>query len=188
MSPLKTFVVLALMAVPVAAEEAPRKLEIAAVAKVDGTKVHWIQGDVDVTLPAGWTVDEDTGKKDDDLQLQNSEKSYYTLITTADSEDYKLVGQKMVEGMSSAARAKDAKQVGISEATVAGSKAQKILFSLTMGEVHLKYLVTSFAANGKSYILSSFSAPDAFDAAVKDFEAINESLKVGKPVITPEKK
>lgn len=180
MSSLRMVLALALLAAPAMADEAARKFEVAAVAKVDGSKVHWIQGDVDVTLPAGWTVDEDTGKKDDDLQLQNGEKNYYALLTTADSEDYKLVGQKMVEGMSSSGNAKDPKQEGTSEATVAGNKAQKILFSVTMSDTRLKYVVTSFAANGKSYILTSFSGADAFDAAVKDFDAIGESFKIAK--------
>lgn len=163
------------------ADAAPaRAHEIGSIAKVDGSKVHWIQGEVDLTLPAGWALDEDTGKKDTDLQLQNGEKNYYLLLTTADSEDYKMVGDKMVEGMSGSADAKDPKKEAPTEVTVAGFKAQRTVFSTTMNDTRLKYAIYAFAANGKSYILTAFSGADAFDAATKDFDAIGASFKLAK--------
>lgn len=166
---------------PVWADDAPaRAHEIGSIAKVDGSKVHWIQGEADVTLPAGWTLDDDTGKKDTDLQLQNGDKNYYLLITTADSEDYKMVGDKMVEGMSGSADAKDPKKEPPTEATVAGFKAQRTVFATTMNDTRLKYAIYSFAANGRSYILTAFSGADAFDAATKDFDAIGASFKIAK--------
>ncbi len=114
----------ALSAAVLRADDAPARAHAAAdIATLDGANAHWIQGQATVTLPKGWALDADMGKKDTDLQVENAEAQCYLTITTTETEDFTAVGDKMVEGMM--AGTKGSKLESKKDVTVAGFKAHQ---------------------------------------------------------------
>ena len=161
-----------------AEEKKERAYPVADIAQMDGQSAYWIQGELTVTLPAGWTLDEDTGKKDTDIHFEDDKNHKYTQITDADSAEFEKYGAKLAEGL--VAAGKDGKEENKAKKQVDGNPGQQSTITVTVGEAKLKYQLTVWAKDGKSYALVSFTAAELYDAAAKDFDAIVSSVKHGK--------
>jgi hypothetical protein len=144
-----------------------------------GNTVYSRAGDYNVTFPSKDWKKAEKPKHNSDIDYE----SRGAADTFVDHENQELTvtayAKLVTEGLKK--NMPGLVEKGTKELTIGGLKAVQSQFVAPTSDTKLEYLVTYFVTEKKTYSITSFSLESLYSENEKDFKAIADSFRIGKP-------